>query len=78
MQADCRIAYERQGAQEAEASTSPAGRRRPRKGTPKLSPFDDDSWNDEPEESFRYTSTSDAECCADEDECASPRDLGND
>eukprot|EP00961_Rhodomonas_salina_P121765 1639546-Rhodomonas_salina.1 len=53
------------GAQEAEASTSPAGRGRPRKGTPKRSPFDDDLWNDELEEFL----IPDLECCADEDEC---------
>eukprot|EP00961_Rhodomonas_salina_P086073 1156724-Rhodomonas_salina.1 len=45
--ADGYLALERQGAQLAEASTAPAGRRRPRKGIPKRSPFDDDSWNDE-------------------------------
>eukprot|EP00961_Rhodomonas_salina_P132857 1788452-Rhodomonas_salina.1 len=57
---------------------SPAGRRRPRKGIPKRSPFDNDSWNDELAESVRYPSTSDAECCADEDERVSPCDFGND
>eukprot|EP00961_Rhodomonas_salina_P099653 1340236-Rhodomonas_salina.1 len=31
-----------------QAPAAPAGRRRPRKGIPRLSPFDDDLWNDEP------------------------------
>eukprot|EP00961_Rhodomonas_salina_P139205 1873390-Rhodomonas_salina.1 len=53
LQADCFSApQERQRVQfttlseKPQAPATPTGRRLPRKGTPKLSPFNDDSWND--------------------------------
>eukprot|EP00961_Rhodomonas_salina_P159798 2152135-Rhodomonas_salina.1 len=68
LQADCYLALKRQGAQWAEASTAPAGRRRPRKGNPKRFPFDNDVCNDELAD----------DDCSDEVDSVSPHDSGND